>query len=110
MIEAEPSCSVSELALEVHVTPTHLQRLFKQKVGVRISDLIGEHRLQKAAHLLRVSDLPIKEIAHVVGYEHHSSFVRAFQRHFSQSPKRYRLKTMEVPSNEFLSEVRDAAD
>jgi len=98
MIEAQPSRSVSELAMEVQVTPTHLQRLFKQKTGVRISVLIGEYRLQKAARLLSASDLPIKEIAHSVGYEHHSSFVRAFQRHFSQSPKHYRLEKSEAQS------------
>ena len=108
MIEAQPSRSVSELAMEVQVTPTHLQRLFKQKTGVRISVLIGEYRLQKAARLLSASDLPIKEIAHSVGYEHHSSFVRAFQRHFSQSPKHYRLEKSEARS-EVPAPARDAA-
>ena len=109
MIETQPSRSVSELAMEVQVTPTHLQRLFKQKTGVRISVLIGEYRLQKAARLLAASDLPIKEIAHSVGYEHHSSFVRAFQRHFSQSPKHYRLQKTDVRSEE-SPVARDAAD
>lgn len=90
MIDSQPSCSVSELALEVHLSPAHLQRLFKQKTGLRVSDLIGTQRLQKAAHLLSSSELPIKEIAHAVGYEHHSSFVRAFHRRFAQSPKYYR--------------------
>jgi len=90
LIKSQSACSVSELALEVHLSPAHLQRLFKKKTGQRVSDLIGEHRLQKAARLLSTSDLPIKEIAHAAGYEHHSSFVRAFQRRFGQSPKYYR--------------------
>lgn len=30
-IEAQPACSVSELAIEVQLSPAHLQRLFKQK-------------------------------------------------------------------------------
>jgi AraC-like DNA-binding protein len=90
MIESHPCRSVSELAQEVHLTPAHLQRLFKQKMGVHVSALIVEQRLQKAAILLATSDLPIKEIAHTVGYEHHSSFVRSFQRRFAQSPKHYR--------------------
>lgn len=90
MIESQPSRSVSELAQEVHLTPAHLQRLFKQEIGVHVSDLIVEQRLQRAAGMLSSSDRPIKEIAHSVGYEHHSSFVRAFQRRFAQSPKHYR--------------------
>jgi AraC-like DNA-binding protein len=34
----------------------------------------------------------IKEIAHTVGYEHTSSFIRAFERHFMQAPHLYRQK------------------
>jgi AraC-like DNA-binding protein len=109
-IESQPACSVSELATEVQLSPAHLQRLFKQKTGRHLSDLIGEHRLQKAARLLSSSDLPIKEIAHEVGYEHHSSFVRAFQRRFEQSPKCYRQQNYRVRSDSFTIDEKAAAD
>jgi AraC-like DNA-binding protein len=110
MIESQPACSVSELAIEVQLSPAHLQRLFKQKTGKHLSDLIGEHRLQKAARLLSSSDLPIKEIAHEVGYEHHSSFVRAFQRRFEQSPKYYRQQNYRVRSDSVTIDEKWAAD
>jgi len=90
MIESQPTRSVRELALEVHLSPAHLQRLFKHETGVDMSELITERRLQRAAQLLADSDLQIKEIAYAVGYEHHSSFVRAFQRRFALPPRRYR--------------------
>jgi len=90
MIVSEPFRTVRELALKVRLSPAHLQRLFKQKAGVQIGNLVVEHRLQKAAQLLSASNLSIKEIAHAVGYKHHSSFVRAFQRRFALAPKRYR--------------------
>ncbi len=109
-IEAQPACSVSELAVEVHLSPAHLQRLFKQKTGRNLSDLIGEQRLRKAAHLLSTSNLPIKEIAHAVGYEHHSSFVRAFQRKFEQPPKYYRQQNYRVRSDSFAVDEKAAAD
>jgi AraC-like DNA-binding protein len=51
---------------------------------------LSEQRLQRAAYLLSNSYLSIKEITHVVGYEHTSSFVRAFERRFLQAPARYR--------------------
>jgi transcriptional regulator GlxA family with amidase domain len=89
-IEAGPPRSVSELAHEVRLSPAHLQRLFKQETGVHISDLLAENRLRNAALLLSTTDMEIKEIAYVAGYRHHSSFVRAFQRRFRQSPKDYR--------------------
>jgi len=90
MIESEPSCCISDLALKVNLSPAHLQRLFKQETGCQIGGLLVERRLQKAAGLLTMSNLSIKEIAHTVGYQHHSSFVRAFQQRFAQSPKHYR--------------------
>lgn len=92
MIEAHPSYSIRELALKVSLSPEHLQRLFKHATGTSLGSLVAEQRLRKAAELLTVSNLSIKEIAHTVGYRHHSSFVRAFQRRFSQAPKQYRSK------------------
>jgi AraC-like DNA-binding protein len=34
--------------------------------------------------------MSIKEITHAIGYEHTSSFIRAFERRFLQAPARYR--------------------
>ena len=90
MIESKPSSSIRDLASRVSLSPAHLQRLFKQETGIQLGSLVAEKRLLKAAQLLLGSDLSIKEIAYVVGYRHHSSFVRAFQRRFALAPKRYR--------------------
>jgi len=93
IISSQPPHSVRELARELRLSPTHLQRLFKQETGVRIGRLLAEHRLDQATELLSNTNMEIKEIAYKVGYGHHSSFVRAFQRRFGQSPKRYRQKS-----------------
>jgi len=90
MLESDPASSIRDLALKVSLSRAHLQRLFKQQTGVQLGSLVAERRLQKAAQLLTLSNLPIKQIAHSVGYQHHSSFVRAFQRRFAQTPKHYR--------------------
>jgi AraC-like DNA-binding protein len=95
MIEEQPSRSVRELAREVRLSPARLQRLFKHITGVDVSAALAERRLQQAAHLLSASDMQIKEIAYVVGYEHHSSFVRAFQRRFALTPRLYRQQASE---------------
>jgi transcriptional regulator GlxA family with amidase domain len=84
------TCSVGELAREVHLSRGQLQRLFKQEMGVLLGDYLVDQRLRKAADLLVSSNMSIKEIAFAVGYEHHSSFTRAFENRFSQSPKQYR--------------------
>jgi transcriptional regulator GlxA family with amidase domain len=90
LIEDQPQLSVRELADAVRMSPAHLQRSFKLATGTCVSDVLAERRLQKAATLLAASDMPIKQIAYAVGYEHHSSFVRAFQRRFAQAPGCYR--------------------
>src|SRR5262249_34491361 len=62
IIEAEPARTVQELAKEVRLSPSHLQRLFKQHIGMRLSDLVAELKLQRAAALLANGDKPIKQI------------------------------------------------
>jgi len=89
-IESQSSCSIRELALEVRLSRTHLRRLFQQETGRHLSHVLLERKLMHAAHLLASTDMPVKEIAYAVGYGHHSSFVRAFERGFGQAPKDYR--------------------
>lgn len=82
--------TIRDLALEFHLSPSYLQRLFKHQTGVCMGEWLNEQRLRRAAHLLENSYLSVKEIAHNVGYGHASSFIRAFERRFTQAPARYR--------------------
>src|ERR1700728_3474509 len=66
------------------------QRLFKNETGICMGEWLSEQRLQRAAYLLSSSYMSIKEITHAIGYEHTSSFIRAFERRFLQAPARYR--------------------
>ena len=102
-IESRLPRSVRELAEQVHLSPAHLQRLFKQETGVHISELLCERRLTMAANLLTTTDMEIKEVAYMVGYGHHSSFVRAFQRRFHQAPKRFRCNARPVSAQRLSS-------
>lgn len=90
IVEAGTIFSISGLALELRLSPSYLQRLFKHHTGLCMGEWLNERRLQKAAQLLSSSFMSVKEIAHTVGYEHSSSFIRAFERRFSQAPLRYR--------------------
>ncbi len=90
LIESEPACTIQELADECNLSQSHLQHLFKQHTGVQLGHLLLESRLIKAAHLLENSSMSVKEIAFAVGYEHTSSFIRAFERRFSIAPRGYR--------------------
>jgi transcriptional regulator GlxA family with amidase domain len=93
-IESHPYRSVKELASEVRLSPRRLECLFRNETGANIRDFLIGERLRMAAHLLSTSELSIKEIAYAIGYGHPSSFTRAFERRFVQSPKHYRQQSM----------------
>jgi transcriptional regulator GlxA family with amidase domain len=82
--------TISDLAVEFNLSESHLQHVFKQTTGVGLGHRLIEQRLQRAALLLTHTSLKIKEIAASVGYEHVSSFTRAFERRFEQPPMVYR--------------------
>ena len=90
MVEAGATYAVRDLAAEFRLSPAYLQRLFKHETGICMGEWLSEQRLQRAAYLLSNSYLSIKEITHAVGYEHTSSFIRAFERRFTQAPARFR--------------------
>ena len=90
LVQSGTTFAIRDLAAELRLSPAYLQRLFKHQTGVCMGEWLSEQRLQRAAYLLSNSYLSIKEITHVVGYEHTSSFVRAFERRFLQAPARYR--------------------
>lgn len=92
LIEADPLGNSQDWALTLNISNSHLQHLFKKATGVALGQALAEKRLQKAARLLATTNLRIKEIACAVGYEHTSSFTRAFERRFAQAPRHFRIK------------------
>ena len=93
MVDAGTTFAIRDLAAEFRLSPAYLQRLFKNETGICMGDWLSEQRLQRAAHLLANSFLSVKEITHAIGYEHTSSFVRAFERRFLQAPARFRKQS-----------------
>ena len=90
MIDSGTTFTIRDLALDFHLSPSYLQRLFKHETGVCMGEWLCEQRLQRAAELLANSYMSVKEIAHTIGYGHASSFIRAFERRFTQAPASYR--------------------
>jgi AraC-like DNA-binding protein len=93
MVEAGTTFAIRDLAAEFRLSPGYLQRLFKNETGICMGEWLIEQRLQRAAYLLSSSYMSIKEITHAIGYEHTSSFIRAFERRFLQAPARFRKQS-----------------
>jgi AraC-like DNA-binding protein len=92
LIESDPLGDTQDWALAFNLSHSHLQYLFKQATGMALGQVLTEKRLQRAAQLLAKTNMSIKEIACAVGYEHSSSFSRAFEKRFEQAPRRYRMQ------------------
>ena len=63
----------------------------REEFGVTFSELITSHRLERAAALLKHSDLPIATIALNSGFGDVSSFHRRFKARFGTTPRAFRL-------------------
>ena len=63
----------------------------REEFGVTFSELVASHRLERAAALLRHSDLPIATIALNSGFGDVSSFHRRFKARFGTTPRGFRL-------------------
>jgi transcriptional regulator GlxA family with amidase domain len=92
MIASDTPQKIQDLAVECNLSESHLQHLFKECTGLGLGRLLTEQRMQRAAELLGHTRLSIKEIAWTVGYEHTSSFTRAFERHFREAPRTFRQR------------------
>ncbi|MCM3171819.1 helix-turn-helix domain-containing protein [Paenibacillus sp. MER 99-2] len=86
----EKDLSLVRLAELNHFNPSYLSRLFKQEMGINLSEYIDECRIRKAKQLLHNTDLMVREVALQVGYESAHSFTRLFKKLTGMTPQEYR--------------------
>lgn len=93
VIKSDPSARISELACRVNLSSSRLSHLFKTQTGLSLSDFLANERLEKAADLLRKTEMRVKEITFSIGYCQEPSFNRAFKKKFNHSPLSYRKRS-----------------
>lgn len=81
---------VSAYAEALHITVPHLCSTIKQASGRTAGDIIVDAILMDAKAQLKISTLPIKEIANGLGFENVALFNRFFKSHVGITPKAYR--------------------
>ena len=86
----EQRVTIEELSHRYLINPTTLKTVFKEVYGNSLAAHMKEHRMEKAAALLRETDMSVAEIAGQVGYESQSKFTAAFKEQFGQLPTDYR--------------------
>ncbi|HEY0867963.1 MAG TPA: AraC family transcriptional regulator [Fimbriimonas sp.] len=86
----DEAISVAELARYVCISHNHLTRLFRQSLGKTVTQSIQERRVARARHLLERTDIPIKEIAYVVGLPDLQQFNKTVRKHLGVPPSTVR--------------------
>lgn len=83
---------VAHLARELGCSHGHLVRCFRAALGTTVVGWIHARRVQRAAHLLRNSSLPIAEIAHSVGLYDLHAFNKLVRRGLGRPPRQVRAE------------------
>lgn len=82
--------TISLLCRQFNLSPTTLKNKFREFYGQPIHSWILYRRVQRAAELLRSTDMTVLQIAQSVGYESVSQFNVVFRRTFGTAPSLYR--------------------
>ena len=82
--------NVTRIAEIMHFNPQYLARTFKAETGQGILEYITTERIEAAKKFLVETNIPIKEIASLVGYQDYAYFTRVFKKETGVSPKQYR--------------------
>jgi YesN/AraC family two-component response regulator len=82
--------TLDQVAGVAALSPTYLSGLFKAEVGQNFTEYVVQLRLERAKQLLRQTDLPLADIAQMVGFDTQQYFNRVFKQKTGQTPLQYR--------------------
>lgn len=71
------------------LSPSRYSSVFKEVYGVSPQNYLVNYRLRKAKELMRHTNLTIKQISSLTGFEDQLYFSRLFKKHEKMSPKVY---------------------
>jgi len=84
--------SLQDIANEIHVSTTYVSRLYKNKVGITITDAVNIVRIEQSKKLLKHTTLKIYEIAQIVGINDAAYFTNVFTKLEGINPSDFREK------------------
>ena len=92
-LNLEGELSLQELADSFGMGKTYLSFLFSKEKGITLKSFITQKRVERAKEYLESTDLKIKEISQLIGYNNVEHFSRTFKKETDESPDFYRKHT-----------------
>jgi AraC family transcriptional regulator, arabinose operon regulatory protein len=84
---------LEDMAKDLHLTSYHLSHLFKDAVGISITEYIAARRMHQAVMLLTTTDKPIALVAEEIGLTNCSYFCKFFKSRMGATPHQYRKRS-----------------
>ncbi|MGF7049875.1 two-component system response regulator YesN [Paenibacillus sp. DS2015] len=89
---SDSQLKVENVSKHLYIQPRYLLRIFKQELGMSVSDYIVERRMQRAKELLTSGkNLRLTDISEMIGYSDASHFSKSFKKFTGRSPSEYEV-------------------
>lgn len=85
------SLSLSDVAKEVHVSSSHLNRLLKKEYDKTFTEILMDFRINKSKELL-LKNYSVEVVSDLVGFNSASYFAVCFKKFTGVSPSRYNVE------------------
>src|SRR3954464_3566747 len=82
--------SLDDIARRVASSRRQLQRAYSEIGQTTFREHLTAVRMERAADLLRIRGLTVRDVAHRVGYRQPAQFAKAFRRHHGIAPSDFR--------------------
>jgi len=94
LVEESLAGTVSPLVIadQLAMSQTHLARLFRRHLNCTVLEFARHKRAERARYLLQTSDIPVKQVAQLVGVSDIQAFNKLVRRTFGVPPRALRAK------------------
>ncbi|WP_162009346.1 AraC family transcriptional regulator [Labrenzia sp. CE80] len=89
----ESELTIEGLARDLGASKRTVQRSFKDRFGITVSDFIRKQRLERARAALEKQGITVGQAAYLAGYSNISSFSNAFKQLYGDTPKTWRARS-----------------
>ncbi len=84
--------NVIEIANLMGISHDYLEKLFKKELGQTVLSFIQSSRVQRSQDLLKKSNMPISDIALVMGFSNASHYIKVYKEKYHITPSKHRIR------------------
>lgn len=107
---ANSEFSIKLLADELHITNTHLTRVFHSNVGITPIAYLNNVRFSEAASLIQKGITSIRELCDRCGFKDEHYFMKQFKKHYGCTVREHFKKSQEYEFNVYKRKTKRDAE